>query len=126
MTPEEQLQKLLIDGQTRIFQELDEIKITLNAVAVQKNEIEHINETLENLKAVDDDHERRIKQNELTCLKQHGPSPSLVIRVRDNVVIAVVVGGVIFALSVFGFLVMKTLPEYFDFQHTQINAEKGR
>jgi hypothetical protein len=122
MPPDDQLQQMLIDGQTKIFDELGDIKKTLAGVAVQKNEIEHINKTIGEMKAVDEDQERRLGDIETTCLKRHGMVVPLWIRVRDSVIIAVSVGTVLLILSVLGFTAFINLPKYLDFQRTQINA----
>ena len=131
MPPE--ITQILKEGQDAIFLILEELRKDVREIAVQKNEILHINKALASLEKTDDDHEQRLSEVETKCLRRHAaedlekgkPTPEKTFgqRLLEGCVYTVVIGAVCILCSILGFTLFVNTPPFFDFQRTQIEKK---
>jgi hypothetical protein len=121
--------QVLVDGQKRLFELLDDVRMKVENIGIQSNEITHINSTLLDVKKVAEDHETRIDSIETSCITNHvipdrrepSPEKSFGQRLAEACIMTVVVGAVAVLCSILGFTMFVNTQAYFDFQHTQIS-----
>lgn len=135
MRPEDKLLDILINRQDAIFNKLEEMDGTLKTVAVQKNEIDHLNVDMMEVKQVQGEHgrrltaaENRIAAAENACTLNHpkDEKPSLGKRVVHTIVLTAVSAATLFILGLVGFIAFSSLPGYLDFNRTQVSAEPAK
>lgn len=115
---------LLEKGQAKIFDKLDNLTETLQAVAVQKNDLDHMKGELSEIKLSNVERDRRIGKVEKRCQLNHlEDSKSLLRKAGEASFIAAAVIATGFVISLTAYIGFKNVQDYFDFQRTQINGE---
>jgi hypothetical protein len=100
---------ILVEGQKALFDKLETINGTLQQVAVQKNELEHM--------------DKRVTAIELKCLSHKNGDKGFGTRVWQTAVLAVVAAAAVSFVGLFSFTLYRNTPAYMDYQKTQITAE---
>lgn len=115
--------EILVGGQEKIFNKLDDMTAVLQNVAVQQNEINHIKEDVAGLKEHNAKQDARIDALEKDRQPQEPQKEPLWIQVRNAVIITLSVLTATFIFGLTAYIGLKNLPGYVDFQRSQINGE---
>jgi hypothetical protein len=121
--------QLLLDGQTKLFLLVEEVKEKVSGIGVQGNEIFHINRRLSKVEQADEDKEERLSMIETSCIKNHiapdrrepPAEKPFGRRLLEATIMAVVVSAVLLLCSLIGFTLLANTPAFLDFQRTQID-----
>jgi hypothetical protein len=121
--------QLLLDGQTKLFLLVEEVKEKISGMGVQGNEISHINRRLSKVEQADEDKEERLSTIETSCIKNHiapdrrepPAEKPFGRRLLEGVIMAVVISTVLLLCSILGFTMFVNTQAFMDFQHTQID-----
>jgi hypothetical protein len=121
--------QLLLDGQTKLFLLVEEVKDKVSGMGVQSNEIAHLNRRLLKAEETVEAHEESISDLQVGCIKNHvvpdRREPPMEKpfgrRLLEGVVMAVVISTVLLLCSILGFTMFVNTQAFMDFQHTQID-----
>lgn len=109
----EKLFDVLTEGQNVMFEKLDTISSTLQAVAVQHNEIQHLRKDVDILRTSSDEIDARVTHMEQQLLPQ---KPHMSKKVCEAVVIAVSISAAVAIFWLFSFIAMNHIKGFIKFR----------
>lgn len=109
----EKLFDILTDGQNKMFEKLDTISSTLQAVAVQHNEIQHLRRDVDILRASSDEIDARVTHVEQKLLPQ---KPHMSKKVCEAIVIAISISAAVAIFWLFSYIAMNHIRGFIKFK----------